>query len=143
MAKIFCLPKGADLAGELLAIASRERVSTAQVVGVGGVNRLTLAYYNSAKKKYEEHLYEEFLEVAALSGNLTLKDGKPFLHLHGTFGRRDMSAVAGHVISATVFPLLELVITPTRNRALRRFDDVTGLNVIYKTQTARPGGEEE
>lgn len=133
MAKIFCLSKGADLFDELLAISAKEKVSTAQVAGVGGVNRLDLAYYNSAKKKYEEHIYEEFLEVAGLAGNLTLKDGKPFLHLHGTFGRRDMSALAGHVVSATVFPLLEVVVMPTSNRALRRFDDETGLNVIYKT----------
>jgi len=133
LAKIFCLSKGADLFDELLAISAKEKVSTAQVAGVGGVNRLDLAYYNSAKKKYEEHIYEEFLEVAGLAGNLTLKDGKPFLHLHGTFGRRDMSALAGHVVSATVFPLLEVVVMPTSNRALRRFDDETGLNVIYKT----------
>ena len=132
MAKIYCLPKNSDLFGELLAIASRDKVRTAQVVGVGGVNRLTLAYYNSREKKYEEHLYEEFMEVASLAGNITTKDGKPFLHLHGTFGRRDMSAIAGHVISARVFPLLEAVVTSTTNRALRRFDDETGLNVIYK-----------
>ena len=138
MAKIFCLKKGDDLFAELKAIAKKQRISTAQVVGVGGVNRLTLAYYNSSKKEYEKHDYEEFLEVAGLSGNLTLKDGEPFLHLHGTFGRRDMSALAGHVISATVFPLLEVVLTPTANRALRRFDDETGLNVIYKTEESPP-----
>ena len=133
MAKIFCLMKGTSLFDGLLAIAAKEKLPTAQVAGVGGVNRLTLAYYNSARKKYEEHQYDEFLEVAGLLGNLTLKDGKPFLHLHGTFGRRDMSALAGHVISATVFPLLEVVITPTSNRGIRRFDEETGLNVIYKT----------
>jgi predicted DNA-binding protein with PD1-like motif len=134
LAKLFCLPKGASLFEELIEIAEKEKIRTAQVVGVGGVNRLTLAYYNRTKKKYEEHLYDEFLEVAGLTGNLTLKDGKPFLHIHGTFGRRDMSALAGHVISASVFPLLEVVITPTSNRALRRFDDETGLNVIYRTE---------
>lgn len=72
-------------------------------------------------------------------GNITLKDGKPFLHLHGTFGRRDMSVIGGHVISATVFPLLEAVITPTANRALRRFDEKVGLNAIYKI-LQRTGG---
>jgi uncharacterized protein len=134
LAKIFCLPKGASLFEELIAIASKEGIATAQVVGVGGVDKLNLAYYNRAKRKYEEHIYEEFLEAAGLTGNLTHKDGKPFLHIHGTFGRRDMSALAGHVISASVFPLLEVVITPTSNKALRKFDDETGLNVIYRTE---------
>jgi predicted DNA-binding protein with PD1-like motif len=134
MAKIFSLPKGADLFQELLAIADRERLDTALVTALGGVNRLTLAYFNSAAKKYEEHDYDEFLEVAGLVGNVALKDGKRFLHLHGTFGRRDMSAIAGHVMSARVFPLLEAVFTPTEDRALRRFDDEMGLNVIYRTE---------
>jgi predicted DNA-binding protein with PD1-like motif len=35
-------------------------------------------------------------------------------------------------MSARVFPILEAVLTPTTNTALRRFDDELGLNVIYK-----------
>jgi predicted DNA-binding protein with PD1-like motif len=130
MAAIYSLEKGASLFDGIRGIAEREKIATALVAGVGGVNTLTLAYYNSKDRKYEEHVYEEFLEVAGMLGNLTLKDGKPFLHLHGTFGRRDMSALAGHVVSATVFPLMEVVITPTKNTALRRLDEGMGLNVI-------------
>jgi len=70
--------------------------------------------------------------VTGLLGNITRKDGKPFVHAHGTFGRRDMSVIAGHLMSATVFPLLEVVITPTKNRATREFDKEVGLNVIRK-----------
>jgi len=35
-------------------------------------------------------------------------------------------------MTAKVFPLLEVVVTPTKNKALRRFDDNVGLNVIYR-----------
>ncbi len=133
MAKIYRLLKGDSLVDGVLDIAKGERVRTGSVQGVGGVDTLRLAYFNRDAKKYEEHDYREFLEVASLVGNVTLKDGKPFLHIHGTFGRRDMSAIAGHVISATVSPTLEVVVIPTRNTALRRFDDETGLNLIYRT----------
>jgi len=54
------------------------------------------------------------------------------LHIHGTFGRKDLSTLAGHVMKANVSPLLEVVVTPTRNKALRRFDDELGLSVIYR-----------
>ena len=133
MARIYSLPKGASLFYEVLKIAMREKFRTAQVVAVGGVDRLTLAYFNRQKKKYEERIYDEFFEVTSMLGNITLKDGEPFLHIHGTFGRRDMSVVGGHVISASVFPLLEVVITPTKNTARRRFDDELGVNVVFKT----------
>jgi hypothetical protein len=34
---------------------------------------------------------------------------------------------------AKVYPFLEAVVTPTRNRALKKFDDELGLNIIYKS----------
>jgi len=132
MAKIYSLKAGARVPDDILAIARTEKISTARVEAIGGVEELRLAYFNRRKKRYEEQDFKEFLEVTGILGNVTLKDGKPFLHIHGTFGRRDLSALAGHVMSAKVFPLLEVVITPTKNRALRRFDDELGLNVIYK-----------
>ena len=134
MSKIYSLKPGTSLTDGLLAITKREKIRTAKVEAIGGVKQLRLAYFNSKSRRYEEHEYDEFLEVTGLIGNITLKDREPFLHLHGKFGRRDMSVIGGHVISATVFPLLEAVITPTTNRALRRFDEKVGLNVIYKIQ---------
>jgi len=95
---------------------------------------LRIGYFNSSLKKYEEHNYEGFFEVTSLIGNLSIKDGEPFLHLHGTFGKRDMSVIGGHVVSASIFPLLEVVITPTDNRALRMFDEKLGLNTIQRIE---------
>lgn len=135
MSKIYSLKPGTGLTEGLLAIAKRENIRTAKVEAIGGVKQLRLAYYNSRAKKYEEHEYDEFFEVTGLIGNITLKDGEPFLHLHGTFGRRDMSVIGGHVISGTVFPLLEAVFTTTKNKAQRKFDEDTGLNIICKTQS--------
>ncbi len=134
MARIHALKAGTSLTDEIIRIAAAEKIKTARVEAIGGVNRLDLAYYNHATKKYEEHSFDEFLEVTGLLGNITRKDGKPFLHAHCTLGRKDMSVVGGHLISATVFPLLEVVITPTSNRATRHFDEKTGLNVIYEIE---------
>ena len=133
MARIYSLKAGAKVPDDIVAITTKEKIPTARVEAIGGVKRLRLAYFNHESKKYEEHEYREFLEVTSILGNITLKDGKPFLHIHGTFGRKDLSVIAGHVMTATVFPLLEVVITPTRNRAHRRFDDKLGLNVIYES----------
>jgi predicted DNA-binding protein with PD1-like motif len=130
--KIYSLKTGSKIPDDLLRIARREKIGTAEVQAIGGVGSLNLAYFNRLAKKYEEHQYDEFMEVTGMVGNITTKDGSPFLHLHGTFGRRDMSLVVGHVLQATVLPILEVVITKTTNRALRKYDEKTGLNVIYK-----------
>jgi uncharacterized protein len=132
VAKIYSLKAGAKVPDDIVAIATREKIPTARVEAIGGVNALRLAYFDHESKKYEEHEYREFLEVTSILGNITLKDGKQFLHIHGTFGRRDLSVLAGHVMAATVFPLLEVVVTPTKNKAFRKFDDGLGLNVIHR-----------
>ncbi|MDV3244146.1 MAG: DUF296 domain-containing protein [Nitrososphaerales archaeon] len=134
MAKIYKLNSGASFVDEILKIAKKERIKTGRVEAIGGVNQLKIAFFNHHSKKYEEHDYDEFLEVTGILGNITQKDGKPFLHAHGTFGRRDTSVIGGHMLSATVFPFMEVVITPTKNTATRRFDEETGLNVIRKIE---------
>ncbi len=133
MAKIYSLLAGAKIPEDIISIAIKEKIDTGRIEAIGGVDRLRLAYFNRVTRKYEEYDYQEFLEVTSLLGNITLKDAKPFLHAHGNFGRKDRSVVGGHIISADVFPLLEVVVTATENRALRKFDEGLGLNVIYRT----------
>ena len=133
LVKIYSLRAGSKIPEDIAAIASRDKTRTALLSAIGGVSKVKIAYFNKRTKKYEEHDFDEELEVTSLIGNVTTKDGMPFVHVHGTFGRRDLSVLGGHVVSATVSPLLELVVTPTANRALRRFDEGVGLNVIYST----------
>ncbi len=132
MAKLYSFRAGMKVPDDILSIARKEKIATARVEAIGGVDELRLAYFNHETKKYEEHEYREFLEVTSMLGNITVKDEKPFLHIHGNFGKKDQSVVGGHIVSASVFPILEVVVTPTKNRALRRFDDDLGLNVVYK-----------
>jgi predicted DNA-binding protein with PD1-like motif len=133
LAKIYSLPAGAKIPEDIVSIARKGKIITARVEAIGGVDKLRLAYFNHKTKKYEDHDYDEFLEVTSLLGNITLKDSKQYLHAHGNFGRSDQSVVGGHIVNAVVYPLLEVVITPTKNRALRKFDESLGLNVIYRT----------
>jgi len=130
LAKIYSLKAGQKIPESIIAIATKEKIKTARVEAIGGVRELRLAYFDHERKKYEEHGFKEFLEVTGILGNITLKDGRPFLHAHGNFGRRNLSVIAGHIMSATIFPLLEVVITPTKNSAVRRFDETLGLHVI-------------
>ena len=134
MATLRKLEAGAMIPDAILRVAAKEKMRTAILEAIGGVDSLTLGYYNRITKKYEEHNYRGFMEVTSLLGNVTEKAGKPFLHAHGTFGRRDMSVIGGHLIRATIFPTLEFTLVPTTNRAIRRFDERTGLNLIYRTR---------
>lgn len=133
MAKLLTLEAGAVIPDDLIRIAVREKVKTGAIAAIGGVDSLTLGYFDRRTKSYQQHEFRGFMEVTSLLGNVTEKDGKPFIHLHGNFGKRDLTLVAGHVIRARVFPTLEVVLEPTGNSAVRRFDRKTGLNLIYRS----------
>jgi len=132
VAKIYRLKSGDKVHEEILRIAREEKYKTARVEAIGGFASAKIAYFNHDTRRYEEHLFEENLEVTSMLGNITLMDGVPYLHLHSNLGRRDMSVIGGHLVSAEVHPFLEVVITPTTNTATRKRDRVLGLNAIYE-----------
>lgn len=134
VAKIWAFAAGDTVPEAILEAAGRERVRSAGFEAVGGVDRLTLAYYDRRAKRYEQHDFRGFMEVTSMLGNITQKDGKPFVHAHGNFGTRDLRVVGGHIISARVFPTLEMIVRRTSDTAVRRFDERLGLNLISRTR---------
>jgi len=99
-------------------------LKTARVEAIGTLRKAKVAYNNKRNtKKYQEHLYNENMEVTSMLGDITMMERKPFLHLHANLGRKDMSVVGGHLVSGEVHPFLEVVITPTSNVASRRYDE--------------------
>ena len=80
--------------------------------GFGAVRSATVSYWNAESRAYEPHVLDEQLEVVSLIGNVTLKDGRPFLHVHVTLGRRDLSIVGGHLNDLIVHPNLEITVQP-------------------------------
>jgi predicted DNA-binding protein with PD1-like motif len=97
--------------------------------GLGACRAVALAFYDLAGKKYLEKEFQEDLEVASLSGNLSRLEGKPALHLHGVFCRPDQTCIGGHVVRLAVSATLELILAKTPP-IKREFDAATGLNLL-------------
>ena len=114
MTKIYKLTRGANLTAEIAKIVKKEKIREAVVDGIGTVNELKLYLSEDLREKGETLEFTEQMEVTTLLGNVKLKGGRIVVHVHGTFSRRDMSVVGGHVVSATVSPMFELMITPTK-----------------------------
>ena len=55
---------------------------------------------------------------------------EPALHVHLVLGRRDGSAMGGHLLEAHVRPTLEVVLTESPAHLRRRKDPATGLSLI-------------
>ena len=116
---VLVLDRDDEVLESITRFATETGVRAASFHGIGAVGKLTLGFYDLAAQSYERRSWEEDLEVASLVGNLAVVDGGPFPHVHGVFGRRDFTALAGHVFEAVVSVTIELAVA-TAPEAIQR-----------------------
>ena len=61
-------------------------------------------------KEYAKTVLADSLEVLSLQGNVSVKEGEPFIHLHVSLADHDFAARGGHLFEATVSMVIELAI---------------------------------
>ena len=69
------------------------------------------------------------MEISNLTGNISSMDGQVYLHLHITVGRSDYSALAGHLLSATLNGAGEFVVEDYGEQVSRVYNPDLGLNI--------------
>ena len=122
---------GDEVMSSVLELARREKLRGAQITGIGAFSDAKLKYYEWERKAYRDIAVEEQVEVASLIGDIGADpEGGPALHIHLVLGKRDGSAVAGHLAEAHVRPTLELVVTESPEHLQRQHDQATGLNLL-------------
>ena len=115
---------------EAIATFCRDNNITAGIVGgIGAVNTATLRFFNPSTKKYIDKTFTEQMEIANLTGNISTLHGNIYLHLHATFGREDYTALAGHLLTATLSGAGEIVIERIDATLPRRCSPEIGLNI--------------
>ena len=123
---------GDEAMEQVCRFAMREGIRGAQISGIGAFASAVLRYFDWQAKQYRDIPVDEQVEVASLIGDIGEDDeGKAAVHIHLVLGRRDGSALAGHLKTGHVRPTLELMITESPAHLCRRKDAETGLNLIY------------
>jgi hypothetical protein len=124
------LASGDEVMASLKDFVSREKIAAAQISAIGALSDVTLLYFDWEKKDYIKIPLREQVEVASLLGDVAEADGKPAIHLHIVVGRRDGSAMAGHLGEAHVRPTLEVILTESPAHLRKRHDPESGLALI-------------
>jgi uncharacterized protein len=86
-------------------------VTSGHFTAVGPLRSVVLGWFDPQKKMYRENPVHEQVEVATMTGDFAVYQGKPSLHTHIMVARQDGRAFGGHVIEAIVFPTLEVFVT--------------------------------
>jgi predicted DNA-binding protein with PD1-like motif len=124
------LESGEGLNATLVPWLKNRRISYAAVTGLGAIGSASLRFYRPEIKGYEDHRFDEQFEVVSLVGNVTLREGEPFIHAHATLARRDLSMIGGHVDELIAQPLLEVWLAPEDATVYRTLDESCGLYVM-------------
>lgn len=122
------LPTGSDLVADIEAFCAEQSIVAAWVSAVGAVARASYAYYEQAEHRYIELTSDRHHEISGFVGNVSLRDGKPFLHAHATFAEHTGEAIGGHLLRGNVVFVAEVHITELNDVSLvRTHDEATGL----------------
>ncbi|HZS02336.1 MAG TPA: PPC domain-containing DNA-binding protein [Chloroflexota bacterium] len=127
---ILRLETGEPVIETLTAFLREQEIQFANISAAGAVQWLRLGYWNPRSAQYEYRDLDEQLEVVSFQGNAARKDGAPFLHIHGVFGREDFSVCGGHVKEARVRPTLEVWLRTENVPVQRTRDPATGLDLL-------------
>jgi predicted DNA-binding protein with PD1-like motif len=124
------LETGEEVIGALEHLAEREGWAACHFTAIGAFSDARLAFFDWDRREYQDIPINEQMEVLSLSGDISLKDGRPRVHAHVVLGKRDGTAHGGHLKAAHVRPTLEIIVTETPGDLVRRYDPASELDLI-------------
>ena len=102
------------------------KIQTGSIFGIGAVRKINLGYF--VDKKYVTISKDGSFEVGACNGNISLKEGTPFIHLHMICQDYNQGVFCGHVMEGCiVHPTMEIIIFEFEKPIKRKFDEDLGL----------------
>lgn len=125
------MDKGDEVLSSIKKFAARERILAAQITAIGAFSDVVLRYFDWDAKEYRDVPVREQVEVAALNGDIARSPrGEPAIHIHLVVGRKDGTAMAGHLGAAHVRPTLEVIVAEQPSYLQKVHDPETGLALI-------------
>ena len=124
------LQRGEEVLACLRELCEKESISLGTVSAIGAVNHVVVGVYRVDEQKYVANTFDGVMELTSLMGNITEKDGEPYLHLHATFGDLTGKVFGGHLNEAVVSATCELFVRKVEGHVGRRLDPETGLNIF-------------
>ncbi len=127
---VLAFDAGDEAATGLLEFARQERVSAAELTGIGAFKGVTVGHFDLRTKDYFKIVIAEQIEVLSLVGNICLEDEKPKVHAHVVVGKRDGTAHGGHLLRGYVMPTLEVIVVESPAHLRRRFRPEFGIALL-------------
>ncbi|MFC1927707.1 PPC domain-containing DNA-binding protein [Chloroflexota bacterium] len=124
---ILRLRQDADLIQSVTQLARSKGIEAGSFTAIGALKRAKLGYYHQKNRKYREMGIESPHELVSCVGNVSLSEGKPFVHAHVVLADEKGNTKAGHLLEGIVFAA-EVHLRQLEGPQLeRKLDESTGL----------------
>jgi hypothetical protein len=123
------LKHDADLIQSIAELARSKGIKAGSFTGIGALKRARLGYFDQKNRQYREIKIDSPHEMACCVGNISLSDGKPFVHAHVVLADEKGNARAGHLLEGIVFAAEVQVRQLAGLKLERKHDEVTGLRL--------------
>lgn len=124
------LEKGEEVIFKIKELAEKEKISLAEITGLGAASLVEIGVFNVNTKEYKTKVFEGMFEITSLVGNVTLKENDVYLHIHINFGDEEGKVLGGHLVRANISATSEIIISTIDGNVNRKFSNEIGLNLL-------------
>jgi len=122
------LERGDDILAGLIDFCNQEDIEAGNISAIGAVESGGVGYFDQVASEYRQVRFDQGMEIASLTGNISLKDSKLFLHCHVVLADQQGRCFGGHLLEGNIAFACEFSIQAlTGEPPLRLPDEATGL----------------
>ncbi|SNX53374.1 PPC domain-containing DNA-binding protein [Thermoanaerobacterium sp. RBIITD] len=119
-----------DLLQEINKLIINENIRSGEIRLIGAVKKARFGFFDQATREYKFIEKNEHMEILSAIGNISIKDGKPFPHVHIALADKNGNVHGGHLMEGTKIFAAEFVVVDYGENKLERIDDeFTGLQL--------------
>ena len=107
---LLVLEKGDEILQSIYTVINEANIKFGWINGIGAAENITLGAYPLKLKDYIKKEFKGEFELTSLMGNISTKNGNPFVHIHANISDEECNAYGGHLFSGTITATAELVI---------------------------------
>jgi len=114
------LVPGADLLEELNKLVKVEGIELGALSGIGALRKAAVGIFDLEKREYIVNEFDEEMEICALTGKVSLKEGEPFVHAHLSLSDMQGRGFGGHLMPGCEVFVAEVILWEFEGARLER-----------------------
>ncbi len=120
-----------DLLEGIIRVVRENNIKEGAIFLIGAVKEAVVGYYIQSEKRYIQIKLPYPQEIVSAMGNISLKDGDIFPHIHIVLSDEKGETKGGHLMGGTKVFACEYTIIPSKGLNLKRaYDETTGLFLL-------------